>query len=899
MVIPNTFNNHTFVDNHQNTANSARTEYTFLHQLNSTSETTGKINALKVLRNTPKKFISFSQKKHYFSRAKTGLQKISKSLTNKLISHRATSSPRPFSSVFGSSSTITKYSQASEANLQVRSSRLHNFHQDTPARNLSVRKIESYVMVCNTPAKKYIKIKINSRGEVLLSRIGSLFQDKNALFQQLPNLGPGQEWSLNTGNFLLKQKWEHEKLSVNGQIKYIFDKSLEAAGHKPKVHSYWIAINKLLQNWSSYRSEYFCISYEFIAFLCQLTQSAIMEKPGLFGNDFATDSITSLCEQMAFMPHSQEGCTVNFNDGPLTRSNTELFIKVASLVYLTQTDLPFIFHITYDNIYGPVVSIFSMSEHKSHMYELETRRSSDEISIQHTEDMHSICTDISTENNESDSFVNEEQRSQVIRSSMSSLPTCNSVNSEMKSDRDSIIENSSDTIYSRMTESLRHYCDIHPKSLKKVYGNTNSESCWEIFLNVAWDNILGRRCDHLLCLLEPLRGYAGTPKEFQKLIFLLDDMKSSGNSNKNHVAMMQLIWDFMIKYPRSYTDEDAVPEDVKAKVFEIKKQESSRDYTKQTFSKDIDKFLFYTPFLSNVDNNPSSLEQFIQEERQEFAKCYQTLFQDGSLISNSENGVEQYKATENVLFHYFVVSPILRVAAPEIYDKFSNQQWKKEIETMGLEAEKLSSHTKQIKKAEKMAEDEYNMIIGKIKALYENETIDCDLDSDCDELDSDQVSEDFVDCQSQQIEKDVDPCQPTVNGFSRLLDRPDIYKFSEIGQRGTTDDYNSDTEDTQKSDQHNLSNMSSCQEFGVYMSCEYLDQQSNFEPRLVKEWINSRLDVSLETELTDLDDFQDFEEYVFNDFQSKGLDTLSPLNRSTISLVSDVSQDSFYTALME
>lgn len=83
------------------------------------------------------------------------------------------------------------------------------------------------------------------------------------------------------------------------------------------------------------------------------------------------------------------------------------------------------------------------------------------------------------------------------------------------------------------------------------------------------------------------------------------------------------------------------------------------------------------------------------------------------------------------------------------------------------------------------------------------------------------------------------------------------------------------------------------------MSCEYLDQQSNFEPRLVKEWINSRLDVSLDTELTELDDFQDFEEYVFNDFQSKGLGTLLPLNKSTISLVSNVSQDSFYTALME
>lgn len=82
-----------------------------------------------------------------------------------------------------------------------------------------------------------------------------------------------------------------------------------------------------------------------------------------------------------------------------------------------------------------------------------------------------------------------------------------------------------------------------------------------------------------------------------------------------------------------------------------------------------------------------------------------------------------------------------------------------------------------------MAEDEYNMIIGKIKASYENQTIDCDLDSDCDELDSDQVSEDFVDCQSQQIEKDFDTFQSNMYGFSRPLDRPDIYKFSEITQR--------------------------------------------------------------------------------------------------------------------
>lgn len=90
--------------------------------------------------------------------------------------------------------------------------------------------------------------------------------------------------------------------------------------------------------------------------------------------------------------------------------------------------------------------------------------------------------------------------------------------------------------------------------------------------------------------------------------------------------MMQLIWDFMIKYPRSYTDEDAVPEDVKAKVFEIKKQESSRVSTKQTSSKDIDKFLFYTPSLSNIDDNPSSLEQFIQEERQEFENATKLFF---------------------------------------------------------------------------------------------------------------------------------------------------------------------------------------------------------------------------------------------------------------------------------
>lgn len=869
------------------------------------SELAKQINASKMVYNMTKKVTGISQQ-NCLVRAKTGLKKISRTLTKKIKGSRANMPNCPSQAKLIEKSSLGKLSKNSSRGRLSRRSSSYSLAEISLQPSISNHKCqktttETSTLHYNKLTEEFSKLLIDSHsGKVVLHRLTESDNESYTFMKKLPNLGSVPEWKESTGNALLQENREKDKIKINLKLQNVVNEHWKAITNPKDISADWESLRVVMRNWSKYQNDYIQVSYHFIAFLCQITGSAIMEMPGLFGLDFTNDPITSECNQLPFVSHSMETPWTPLTSFFLSRSSTLIYMKIANLVFLAQESWPYVFHLTHGDSYSPVASIFSLTEYELSLFQQKSHKEDNEASCDSTKDSLSLAN-LSVNCSDSKSTQNRTDDAQNNNSSLSSLPTTDNGSSD-NFDEKSIKSNSSENIYLYMNQSLQHYYDKRPQILKRPYVQASSESCWQAFLDITWNNIISQKYDDLLCLLEPLRECINTPKELCELLSILDKIKNSDNSARHHVTMMRLTWDFMIKYPRNYSIEKTNQETAKSKAqlvketVDVKQEEPVEDY----FRIDQEMLNKKVMSLKNCgDDLSASIVSLIEKEQSEFFSQYQHLDLHKKIKKIVGDDADLEFAMGMSFFHYSIASPILKLVVPSVYSKYSDHQWRNDIESILCDFETNKFKDQRIYNIKRMAEKEFKLITDNINEQFENKPV---------------ASSDAVDYEFSELEEDDDPFYKAekskktdtkslasndavdMNIFS--LDVKKTYNRRDITMASMYIAEKKDLDNPESSILGILGLSKSEEKTEELPYHLLLKNEDNVESRLMKSWVESRLDSSKEMDLDEYNSFQDFDEYVFEDSSSMFLGTRMRRSNSSSSLSSEESIDSFVTAFM-